>query len=232
MNPIKHLSLLALILTLASCKGKTGQNDAIDRTYSGEQLERLAFPMGGIGAGMICLDGNGSISHVSVRNKPDVYNEPFMFGAIAVKGLEHGARVLEGPLPRHKIFGGPHSGNGNSSRSYGFPRFELATFAARFPFGKVSLKDADMPLDVEIEGWSPFVPGDEDNSSLPVAALEYTFTNLTDSTLEMVFSYHSENFMRIKETNQWGATYPEKGHSIQKTPDGFMLSQACIPDKP
>jgi uncharacterized protein (DUF608 family) len=34
-----------------------------------------------------------------------------------------------------------------------------------------------MPLEVEITGWSPFEPGDADNASLPVAALEYHFTN-------------------------------------------------------
>lgn len=84
-----------------------------DMSWSGDQLERLAFPMGGIGAGMICLEGNGCISHVSVRHKPDVYNEPFMFGAVAVKGIENGAKVLEGPVQKHKIFGAPHSGNGN-----------------------------------------------------------------------------------------------------------------------
>ena len=39
-----------------------------------------------------------------------------------------------------------------------------------------------MPLEVEITGWSPFEPGDADNASLPVAALEYRFTNQTRKT--------------------------------------------------
>ena len=38
--------------------------------------------MGGIGAGMICLEGTGALSHVSLRNKPDVFNEPCVFAAI------------------------------------------------------------------------------------------------------------------------------------------------------
>ncbi|MDX2432297.1 MAG: GH116 family glycosyl hydrolase [Bacteroides sp.] len=227
MNPSKFLIFAMLFAALTACESTSDQAADFNKIYSGEQLERLAFPMGGIGAGMICLEGKGSISHVSVRNKPDVYNEPFMFAALAVKGLENGTKVLEGPVPRHKIFGSPNSGNGNSNKSYGFPRFEEASFSAHFPFGKVSLKDADIPMEVDIQGWSPFVPGDEDNSSLPVAGLEYTFTNRTDSTLEMVFSYHSENFMRISGKNEWGRTYQDEGHSIQKMPNGFILSQAC-----
>ena len=32
--------------------------------YSGDYLRRLAFPIGGIGAGMFCLEGCGAISHM------------------------------------------------------------------------------------------------------------------------------------------------------------------------
>ena len=52
-----------------------------------------------------------------------------------------------------------------------------------------------MPLEVEITGWSPFEPGDADNASLPVAALEYRFTNRTASPVEAVFSWNAQNFM-------------------------------------
>ena len=64
--------------------------------YSGKYLDRIAFPVGGIGAGMFCIEGTGSISHMSVRNRPEVFNEPCMFAAISVKGLENGTKVLEG----------------------------------------------------------------------------------------------------------------------------------------
>ena len=236
MKTLQKLTILALTVMVGACEfSTTSQKEAdssFNSTYSGDRLDRIAFPMGGIGAGMICLEGNGCISHVSVRHKPDVHHEPNMFGAIAVKGVKNGAKVLEGPVPKNKIFGTPFSGNGNAHRNYGFPRFEQASFNARFPFGTVTLKDRDIPLDVEIKGWSPFIPAEEDNSSLPVAALEYTFTNRTDSTLELVFSYHAENFMRIRGENIWGPTHQEKGHSIQKMENGFMLSQDCFPLEP
>ena len=44
-------------------------------TYTGEYLTRVAFPIGGIGAGMFCMEGTGAVSHMSVRNKPDVWIE-------------------------------------------------------------------------------------------------------------------------------------------------------------
>lgn len=52
-----------------------------------------------------------------------------------------------------------------------------------------------MPVTVELMGWSPFTPGDANNSSLPVIALEYRFTNLTDEAIDAVFSFNSKNFL-------------------------------------
>ena len=39
--------------------------------YTGEHLNKVAFPLGGMGAGMICLEGTGAFSHVSVRGHMD-----------------------------------------------------------------------------------------------------------------------------------------------------------------
>ena len=70
------------------------------------------------------------------------------------------------------------------------PRFRKARFLARFPFGPLKLTDPAVPLGVELTGWSPFTPPQPDDSSLPVAALEYRFTNTSNGALEGVFSFH------------------------------------------
>jgi uncharacterized protein (DUF608 family) len=232
MKTYPAVLLSALFCLGTSCGTPEADPDTFNIPYEGERLNRVAFPLGGMGAGMICLEGYGAISHVSVRHKPDVFNEPYMFGALAIEGLENGCKVLEGPVPERKLFGAPYSGNGYANSTYGFPRFEKAVFSARFPFATIALRDKDLPVDVEIKGWSPFQPGQEDLSSLPLAALEYTFVNTADSALNLVFSYHSENFMRIRSENQWGVAYQNEGQSIRKTRNGFVLSQSCLPDKP
>jgi len=166
--------------------------------YVGAHLNRVAFPMGGFGAGMICLEGTGGISHVSLRHKPDVFNEPLSFAAVSFPGKKI-ARVLEGPVPGWKLYGMRGAATGAGGKSFGLPRFGHAGFVARFPFATVTLTDEAVPLKVEITGWSPFTPGDADSSSLPVAALEYRFTNETSASLDAVFSYNSRNFMALKE---------------------------------
>ena len=184
--------------------------------YSGEYLNRIAFPLGGIGAGMICLEGTGAISHVSVRHKMEIFNEPCTFSALCVKGKQDPvAKVLEGQVPGWKIFGKPETGNGAAGTSYGLPRFGKSSFLARFPFATIKLADSDIPLDVEITGWSPFIPGDSDSSSLPAAALEYTFTNPTKETIEAVFSFNTKNFLAVGDG----------GDAVGPFKNGFVLRQ-------
>ncbi len=180
--------------------------------YAGEFINQVACPMGGIGAGMICLEGAGALSHVSLRNHPDVFNEPCIFAALALAGARPGARVLEGPVPARKIFGLPGSGTGFGGTTYGLPRFKKAAFDARFPFGAVYLTDDEWPVEVGLMGWSPFEPGDADNASLPVAALEYRFTNRAGQRQEAVFSFNSKNFMAIGGNPQ--AVRPVEGGFI------------------
>jgi uncharacterized protein (DUF608 family) len=189
--------------------GKHNYNDY----YTGKYLDRVAFPIGGIGAGMFCMDGTGSISNLSVRHRPELFNEPVCFAAISVKGYEKGVKVLEARVPDWKIFGPPGTGIGALGKLYGLPRFENGKFLARFPFGILKLTDNDIPFMVEITGWSPFIPGDEDNSSLPAGAMEYKFTNNTDKQQEAVFSWNSRNILV-----EWAGP-------ILETKGGFIMSE-------
>lgn len=61
--------------------------------YTGERLSRIAFPMGGMGAGMICLEGTRTLSHFSLRNRPEVFNEPCVFAAVGIRGKPEAARL-------------------------------------------------------------------------------------------------------------------------------------------
>ena len=103
--------------------------------------------------------------------------------------------MLEGPVPNRKIFGLPRSRLGYAGATYGLPRFEIALFEARFPFGKVSLSDPTFPVEVQLTGWSPFEPGDADSSSLPVVGLEYSFVSRATDSLDAVFSFNAKNFL-------------------------------------
>ena len=193
-----------------------------DGPYTGSRLERVAFPLGGLGAGMLCIEGTGALSHVSLRNKPDVFHEPCVFAALGVKGNPAAARVLEGPVPPWKLFGPPDTGNGAGGKSYGLPRFRSSSFSCRFPFATVTLTDPKVPLEAEVTVWSPFEPGDTDGSSLPVAALEYRLRNRSKAALEAVWSWNAVNFMATKDRPQ----------AVRAVDRGFVLWGGAEKAKP
>ena len=72
--------------------------------YRDKFLEKVAVPIGGLGAGMFCLEGTGAISQVSLRHKMDFFKEPMTFAAISVNGHENGTKVLQGPVRRSKYY--------------------------------------------------------------------------------------------------------------------------------
>ncbi|MBK9390749.1 MAG: hypothetical protein IPN68_11320 [Bacteroidetes bacterium] len=198
-NNLSFLVILIVSGLLVSCSeeksGPASTGHEFNGEYSGKYLDRVAFPIGGIGAGMFCMDGTGSVSHLSINNKPELFNEPYAFAAISVKGYTDAAKVLEAQVPDWRMFGMGGSGNGGAGRNYGYPRFKNGKFLPRFPFATLVLEDKDIPMSVEVTGWSPFIPGDNDNSSLPAGAMEYKFTNTSASDLEAVFSWNSRNII-------------------------------------
>ena len=198
--------------------------------YSGENLNRIAFPLGGFGAGMVCLEGTGALSHFSLHNRPEIFNEPLTFSALCLKGQPNVARVLEGQVPPWKVFGSPRTGNGAAGTSFGLPRFDRAEFSFHFPFATVRLEDNEVPLEVKITGWSPFIPGDADNSSLPAAVLEFTFRNKSGSAVEAVYSFNAINFMSFGSRSHYSTE--SRDNSVDRADRGFVLRQQATKDEP
>lgn len=209
---IKHLiTALAVLMTTALSAA-----DKYEKVYSGKELDHIAYPIGGLGSGMFCLSGTGSISNVSFHHYPQLFHEPCAFAAIHVKGYEKGAKVLETAVPDYKVFGRNEGGMGVGGTTWGLPRFDNGTFSAKFPFAEINLSDKDVPVEVKLVGWNPFIPNDEDNSGLPVGGMEYTFTNTSKEEIEVIFSFNTRNFMH--RTN-------EVLSPILKMDKGFILSQ-------
>ena len=200
------------------------ENKAFKMVIQEEKLNQVAFPLGGIGAGMICLEGTGAFSNVSLRHRPDVFNEPLIFSALTIKNPESDnlTLILEGKVPKRKIFGNPGSGNGLTTLSYGMPRFRKSNFSWEFPFARIELSADDCPLRAELTAWSPFIPGDSDNSSLPVAAIEYTFSNPTDEPIDAVYSFNARNFLKI----------PDGSSHVKQTSNSFILVEKGSEEEP
>lgn len=227
MKKVHHSLLCMAVIGLASltcCTQKSNRERSriYNEKYTGDYTNRIAFPIGGMGTGMFCIEGSGAISNMSLRHRPEVFHEPAMFAALHIKDVNNTTKILEGQVPDWKKFGMPLSALGGGG-TWGLPRYKENTFTARFPFAEIELKDDQMPVDVKINAWNPFIPTDADNSSLPVGGLEYEFKNTGDTVIEAIFSYNTRNFMYVHG----------KGTScIKSHENGFILYQSGAGDEP
>ncbi|MBO7684582.1 MAG: hypothetical protein J6T51_07645 [Kiritimatiellae bacterium] len=157
------------------------------RHFDGGHVLRASLPMGGIGCGSVSLSGRGDLVDWEIMNRANKnYRNrsagSCAFFAIRVKGASHeSTTMLAGPIHPAELYGA----HGCSVPQCGLPRFAEATFDGAFPFGTVHLSDGSLPVRVDVKGFSPFVPGNSSDSSLPVASLEYDVENLTGEPLEV-----------------------------------------------
>lgn len=63
-------------------------------------------------------------------------------------------------------------------------------YSAQFPISKLRFTDAEMPFVVEMNTWSPFIPHDIKNSSLPVMYFDYKITDISKDCEVMLTMNH------------------------------------------
>ena len=168
------------------------------RSFSGDRATQVAMPIGGIGAGCVCMNGYGGLQDFSIGNRPETTALPegfapsrAAFAILHIKGATPVTKLVEGPFPVLKIYDQGLQGEGYRRGGFeGFPRFGKCTFQGEYPFGEAKISDPAVPLQVTVSGWNPFIPLDDKNSSIPCAILEYTLLNASAQTVEYEFSYH------------------------------------------
>jgi len=153
--------------------------------YRGKELQEIAFPLGGIGAGCISLAGSGALVDWEIFNRPNKgVCLPYTFFAIhaAVEGKKPVTRVLQAPPTP------PYTGRGcarfagigfgvNREQGSGLPHMRSATFRGEFPMAYVYFTDPTLPVEVTLEAFSPFIPVNAHDSGMPIAILRYHLHN-------------------------------------------------------
>jgi non-lysosomal glucosylceramidase len=147
----------------------------------------LAFPLGGIGTGNVSLGARGDLRDWEIFNAPAKGNKlPNTFFAIRLQTANQKpiARILEAALqPPFNLSHGYHP-----SQNGGLPRFANSSFRGEYPFGTLELQDDAIPVRVELEAFTPFIPLNPEDSGIPCASLSYSVTNLTDEPLSMTLA--------------------------------------------
>jgi non-lysosomal glucosylceramidase len=158
------------------------------RVFTGEHLSEVAFPLGGIGTGTVSLGGRGQLRDWEIFNRPGKGKIlPFSFVALWARpeGGRASVKVVESLLPP------PFRGSGGYHRdsAEGLPRFKEARFTGTYPFARIDFEDETVPVQVSLEAFNPFIPLHVDDSSLPVAILQYHLHSLHKKPVDLALAF-------------------------------------------
>lgn len=161
--------------------------------FEGANAREISFPLGGIGTGCIGLSGSGRLVDWEIANRPNKggFNG---FSHFAVRAQKNGkvldARLLHGPFHGRRT-GDPGAGE---SQSFGFgvrrenlsglPHFSTAEFTGCYPVADMKFTDPSFPGNVSLTAYNPFIPGNADDSGLPLAMFEWTLGNTTEHRID------------------------------------------------
>ena len=171
------------------------------RTFTGDHLSQIAFPLGGIGTGTVALGGRGQLTDWEIFNRPAKrHNLPFSFVALWAReqGAAAAVKVLEAPTNP------PYGGSFGYAREagQGLPHVKGARFTGAYPFARIDFEDETLPVEISLEAFNPFVPMSVDDSSLPVAVFHYRVTNRRSKPVDAAVAFSLFN----------AAGYDGKGH--------------------
>jgi uncharacterized protein (DUF608 family) len=165
---------------------------AFPRVFTGRQLKMIAFPLGGVAAGSVALGGRGQLRDWEMFNRPNKgYSPTYGFPSIWAQAGEAKpvARVLEARiLPPYEGQDGLGANN-----APGLSRLDTATFTGAYPLAHIAFEDRTLPVTVELEAFSPFIPHEPDDSGLPVAILRYRVTNPKHTSAKVSIAWSLEN---------------------------------------
>ncbi len=144
----------------------------------GNELKFVGMPIGGIGAGQLYLGGDGRLWHW------DIFNQFIKTGA------EHYAKPLTPAAPLTQKFS---LKLGDKIIPLDRDGISEITFRGEYPVGIVNYSDPAVPLTVKLEAFSPFIPLNTDDSSLPATIFQFTLHNTSSAPVEATLIGELEN---------------------------------------
>lgn len=144
---------------------------------------RSGIVLGGLGAGTIEIRPNGALEEWQIfNNTANPYQSPRTFFAIRVKE--------EGKTPVAKVLQLYHEM---------LPGIEKVKYKGEFPFAWLTYSDKDIPIQVQLTAFSPFIPHDYKNSALPLAFFRFKLKNTTNKKCESSLLFSLQNMVGISE---------------------------------
>jgi len=214
-------TLLKSTYTSQFTKDKALQGSHIDEVpYHSNQCPRSGIAHGGIGAGSIELRKDGNFYNWSIfNNYPLGVGPPFKLPNLPRSPDEDSLLFFlvkywqNDEIPKFKLLqiNSTLSEGGMEGITYYYPwmsSIDRIKYQARFPFSILTFEDDEMPFTVEMEVFSPFIPHDVKNSSLPGVYFNFSFHAKTKEDYKISLIASLRNLVGYDQEEKFFSTSP------------------------
>ncbi len=148
-------------------------------------LDHIGMPVGGLFAGTVYLSGDGRLWLWNIFNndREGIVPRKVQYRGESLRARD-GANYVS-PAPR--IY--PFEQNfgiriGNKLRTLDADGFSKVAFSGQYPIGEVGYEDDDAPVSVKLLAYSPFIPLNTPDSTLPATVMSFTVRNTGSKRIE------------------------------------------------
>jgi uncharacterized protein (DUF608 family) len=159
--------------------------------YTGAALQHIGMPVGGGCSGQVYLAGDGKLWAWDILNP-----STFPLGG-ATGGGPHYAQPLTATSPFAQGFS--IRVNGKTRTLDSFPDIR---FVGQYPIGTITYRAPDCPVVVTAEAFSPFIPLDTADSTIPATTVRFTVRNTGRRTVTVEVIGASDNPVCLTSRDQ------------------------------
>lgn len=159
-------------------------------TADKNQLKHIGMPVGGVACGQLYLGGDGKLWfwHIfqTVYGREKDHNQ-LMTAMTLGSHYKHPEKIFDRetrPVEQGAAIQVRHQGK-TVIKKLDTTGFKDIGFRGEYPIGKVTYKDAELPVEVQLEAFSPFIPTSLEKSSLPVTVMTYKVKNTSADNVEV-----------------------------------------------
>ncbi|MBE3068773.1 MAG: hypothetical protein IMZ66_00910 [Planctomycetes bacterium] len=172
--------------------------DRGERTvYRGDALETIGMPCGGVAAGQLYVRGDGTLAHWWIFNN--------------VTNTGYGDKCYrtyrpESPLDQGFAIRVRPEGGEAVTRRLSRDDFDAIEFVGEYPIAEIRYRTKDkpgLPVAVDLEVFSPFIPLNARDSALPATVMRFTVKNTSDKAAQADLSGILQNGVLWHEAGKY-----------------------------
>ncbi|MHA1479144.1 MAG: GH116 family glycosyl-hydrolase, partial [Promethearchaeota archaeon] len=177
-------------------------------TLNNERLRCSAMPLGGIGTGTIALGGDGLLKQWQITNT--VNHRAFVPNSFFAVRTSLPNKPKDSAITRALICTKPHERSDfvpaksvsdhritNNMREFfdKLPHVKNIIFDGEYPFSFLKFGDSELPIEIKLTAFNPFIPLDPKNSGLPVIIFQFHIKNISNDAIEVNLLGNLFNFL-------------------------------------